>query len=321
MLNFNYVIKIYHLMKSLVTNKILMIKPNIFGSNPETLHDNIFQRANSVSEKEIVSDNARIEFKNFVKILKDNGINVVEFSTKSTNLPDSIYSNNWISTHQDGTIYLYPMFSHNRRGERRSDVVNFLIKNYNVNKVIDDAQFYEKKQIFLEGTGSLVLDRLNKIAFANSSIRTSQILFNKWVFEMGYKGFFFNAHDNSKPIYHTNVILSICSKLVFVCFDVLEKSTVYYLKKIFKKNNKVTINITKSQMHNFLGNVIELKNNLNQLFLIMSTKAYRCITEKQLSIINKYNKILHSPLDVIENYGGGGARCIITEIFLQKKMK
>ena len=173
--------------------------------------------------------------KNFVKILKDNGINVVEFSTKSTNLPDSIYSNNWISTHPDGTIYLYPMFSHNRRGERRSDVVNFLIKNYNVNKVIDDAQFYEKKQIFLEGTGSLVLDRLNKIAFANSSIRTSQILFNKWVFEMGYKGFFFNAHDNSKPIYHTNVILSICSKLVFVCFDVLEKSTVYYLKKIFKK--------------------------------------------------------------------------------------
>ena len=320
MLNFNYVIKIYHLMKSSVTNKILMIKPNIFGSNPETLHDNTFQKSNSNIDKKIVSDNARIEFENFVKIIKDNGIDVIEFSTKSNHLPDSIYSNNWISTHLDGTIHLYPMFSLNRRGERRYDVVNFLIKNYKVNKVMDNAKIYEKKEMYLEGTGSLVLDRLNKIAFANSSNRTSKLLFDKWVVEMGYKGFF-KAYDNFKPIYHTNVILSICTKLVFICYDVLEKSTVYYLKKIFKKKHKVIINITKSQMHNFLGNVIELRNNLNQLFLIMSTKAYRCITNEQLSIINKYNKILHSPLDVIENYGGGGARCMITEIFLKKKIK
>ena len=301
------------------SNIILMIKPFKFNYNVETASDNAYQNLNIKTSSSHISKNAKLEFENFVKKLKQEGINVIQFNDES-NLytPDSLFPNNWISTHSNGKICLYPMFAPNRRLERRQDILDFLKKNYKVNNVVDDFLKFESHDMFLEGTGSMVLDRENKIAYACLSKRTHKTLFKDWCNAMKYKGISFSANDEGAPIYHTNVLMSVSSKMVFICLDAIpsldEKEL---LIQSFKRTKKSVFDITKEQMKSFLGNVLELKNNKEESCLVMSSTAFKSLQSEQKKIISKKMKILHSPLDTIEYFGGGSARCMIAEIFLE----
>ena len=302
-----------------LTDKVIMIRPASFGYNPLTALDNVYQ--NSYKEglsKLDIEREASFEFDNFANILKEAGITVIEFQdSNKENTPDSVFPNNWISTHHDGSIYLYPMYSHNRRQERRHDIINYLKNNFNVHNVFDNTQLNEDENQFLEGTGSMVLDREHKIAYASISQRTNKDLFIKWCQEMGFQAVSFVAKDANKPIYHTNVLMSICKNMVFICLDALvDSDKKEELLSLFSKTKKEIISITKDQMRNFLGNVLELKNKNNQTFLVMSSSAFNVLTIAQKKIIHQNTQILHSPLDTIEYFGGGSARCMIAELFL-----
>ena len=306
-----------------LTHTILMIKPTKFGYNLETARDNVYQKTKAdVSNKEIRLQ-AQKEYMQLVSVLKEAGVNVIEFlDDTSDNTPDSLFPNNWISTHQDGTIYLYPMLAENRRLERRIDIVQFFQANFVVKNVINDAVFFEKKGIFLEGTGSMVLDRENKIAYACLSKRTDLGCFNEWCHKMSYKGVSFVAKDRGQNIYHTNVLMSVCQNIVFICLNAIcSNSDKEKLLLFFKQTNKEVINISSLQMNSFLGNVLEIQNKKQESLLIMSSSAYNSLTFSQIEIINKYMRIIHSPLNIIESFGGGSARCMIAEIFLQEKLR
>ena len=304
---------------SQTTNIILMIKPFKFNYNVETARDNAYQNSNIKTPSSDIAAKAKLEFENFVKKLKKEGINVIQFNDESNlNTPDSLFPNNWISTHGNGKICLYPMFAPNRRLERRQDILGFLKKNFQVNNVIDNFLKFEPLNTFLEGTGSMVLDRENKIAYACLSKRTHKSLFQDWCDVMKYKGIYFSARDEGRPVYHTNVLMSVSSEIVFICLDAIPKSEEKELLiQSFKHTNKSILDITKDQMKNFLGNVLELKNNKEESCLVMSSTAFKSLHPEQKKIISKKMKILHSPLDTIEYFGGGSARCMIAEIFLE----
>ena len=308
------------MMSSNLTYTILMIKPTKFGCNLETAVDNVYQQQKSNFSNKEISLQAQKEYLQLVSLLKAEGVDVIEFiDDTNENTPDSLFPNNWISTHLEGLIYLYPMLAENRRLERRIDIVNYFRENFIVNNVIDDAVFLEKKGIFLEGTGSMVLDRKNKIAYACLSKRTDLGVFTKWCQQMNYQDVSFVAEDRGQAIYHTNVLMSVCQHLVFICLDAIcMNSDKEKLLLLFKQTNKEVINISSLQMNSFLGNVLEIQNKKQESLLIMSSSAYNSLTFSQTETINKYMKIIHSPLNIIESFGGGSARCMIAEIFLKK---
>jgi len=302
------------------TDKIMMIRPLKFGFNTSTSKDNVYQNS---SKKGVTASNiskqAIVEFDRFTHLLKSAGVNVVEFRDDGEyETPDSIFPNNWISTHIDGSIWLYPMCSINRRKERREDIVNFLKNNFDVQNIFNNASIHEANNQFLEGTGSMVLDRENQIAYASLSQRTNDILFKDWCKVMNFQPVFFQAQDGGKPIYHTNVLMSICQDMVFICLDAICKSSDKdKLLSFFIDTGKEIIDISKSQMNNFLCNVLELKNNINEPILVMSSSAFNALKDNQKAKINKKCTIIHSPLNTIEHFGGGSARCMITELFLE----
>lgn len=301
-----------------ITNTVIMIKPLSFCYNLDTASDNSFQKNRKNLSPLVIAQKAQDEFDNFVRLLKNNDISVIDFiDDLDNNTPDSLYPNNWFSTHANGTIYLYPMFAPNRRKERRKDIIDFLKKNFYVKKVIDETKKHESNNQFLEGTGSMVLDRENQLAYACLSKRTNKDLFQDWCAKMNFSGYTFLAKDTN-VIYHTNVVMSICQHIVFICLDaVVEERDKKHLLFLFTQSGKKVINISISQMNSFLGNVLELKNQNGESCLIMSTSAYNSLNSSQVEIIDKYSTILHSPLDTIEYFGGGSARCMIAEVFLQ----
>ena len=307
------------MMSSNLTYTILMIKPTKFGCNLETAVDNVYQQKKSNLSNKEISLQAQKEYLQLVSLLKAEGVDVIEFiDDTNENTPDSLFPNNWISTHLEGLIYLYPMLAENRRLERRIDIVNYFRENFIVNNVIDDAVFLEKKGIFLEGTGSMVLDRKNKIAYACLSKRTDSDVFTKWCQQMNYQDVSFVAEDRGQAIYHTNVLMSVCQHLVFICLDAIcMNSDKEKLLLLFKQTNKEVINISSLQMNSFLGNVLELRSQENESLLVMSSLAFCQLTDSQKTIINTHTKIIHAPLDTIEYFGGGSARCMIAEIFLE----
>ncbi|MAQ69662.1 MAG: amidinotransferase [Flavobacteriales bacterium] len=305
--------------KNQVTNTILMIRPSNFGYNPVTALDNLYQKKDTSISSLVIAQKAQYEFDNFVDKLQHHGIKVIQFLDDSNqNTPDSLFPNNWISTHGNGNIFLYPMFSPNRRMERRFDIIEYLKRNFVVKNVIDYATDNEKIGFFLEGTGSMVLDRENKIAYASTSKRTNKDLFDQWCQNMDFDGFSFIAKDNNVPIYHTNVLMSICEHMVFICLDaVVREQDRRRLLSLFNQTNKQVIDISVDQMNSFLGNVLELKNSSQESFLIMSTSAFNSLSSLQKKKINNIMRIIHSSLDTIEHFGGGSARCMIAEIFLK----
>lgn len=300
------------------TSNLLMIKPVNFGFNEETASNNAFQFKDSNSD---VQTRALNEFNNYVKKLEENGINVlVVEDTPKPYTPDSIFPNNWISFHEDGRLCLYPMFALNRRQERKNTVMDAVKNKFAVKNIVDLTKF-ENENLFLEGTGSMVLDRDNKIVYACLSERTNIKVLNEFAKIFGYSIASFNAVDkNGLPIYHTNVVMSVSEQIVVICLDTVnDVSEKEMLLSTIKKSNKELLEISFEQMSNFAGNMLQVKNDKGKQFMVMSKTAYNILDAKQIDLIKKYNEIIAVDIDTIERNGGGSARCMLAEIFLDRK--
>ncbi len=294
-----------------LSDKVLMIEPRGLTFNSQTSQDNFFQSPGSIKAP---VESAMREFHEMKKKLMKAGITVIVISPDDELLtPDSVFPNNWFSTTPEGELILYPMMATNRRQERRMDIISRLKKNYS--KVIDLSSM-EERQIYLEGTGSLILDHENKIAYASISNRTNEEALQEWNKNKGYELITFTSHDqNNKVIYHTNVMMALGDGFAIACLDSIhdEKKRKLVKSKLEEKNELLTISI--SQMHSFCGNCLELKNSNGEKFLIMSTQAYNAFTEQQKSRLIIHTTIIHSNLSTIETIGGGSARCMMAELF------
>lgn len=297
------------------TSNILMIRPVQFGFNAETAVNNAFQKEQKNADTQAL---ALQEFDAFVNVLQKNGVDVtVVQDTAVPHTPDSIFPNNWVSFHQDGSLITYPMYAPNRRAERKEHVLQ-AIGNKFIVTTKKDLSSYEQKGLFLEGTGSMVLDRENKIAYACLSARTSLAVLQDFCDEQNYQPAYFHASDaKGKEIYHTNVMMCIADRYAVICLDaitdVTEKNTIISL---LEKTNKEIIPISIAQMEQFAGNMLQVENTTGEKLLIMSTQAFKSLKPAQINRLETFNRILHSPLDTIETNGGGSARCMMAEIFL-----
>mgnify|MGYP001949923749 CR=1 FL=1 len=292
-----------------------MIRPVNFGFNAETAVNNAFQVA---GQDAAAQENAEKEFDAFVELLRQNGVDVtVVNDTPEPYTPDSIFPNNWVSFHQDGTIILYPMFATNRRQERKPGVLQQLEKKFIItNKV--DLTVYEQQNKFLEGTGSMVLDRGNKIAYACISPRTDKAILDEFARRMGYRAIAFHSLDQQgRAIYHTNVMMCVADRYVVICLDSIPDAAERKLvEKTIADSGKEIITITLEQLNRFAGNMLQVENNKGDKLLVMSSQAYHALDTEQVKKLEAYNKIIHSPLDTIETNGGGSARCMMAEVFL-----
>jgi hypothetical protein len=303
------------------TATIMMIRPLNFGFNEETASNNSFQVNDGSQDPKSISSLALVEFEAFADKLKKSGIQVIIINDTSIPVkPDAIFPNNWISTHAEGIIVTYPMFSKIRRNERRNDIVDQLMNKYKVSKHYS-FEHYEEEGLFLEGTGSLILDRENRIAYANLSGRTDLELLEKWCILMNYEKVHFWAKDKQGlDIYHTNVIMSVGEKLCIICLESIpEGREKKHLLDVLKKTNKTIIDITFDQVQQFAGNMLEVKNNQGDSFFIMSSKSHASLKREQLDLILPHCKILTGEIPTIEKYGGGSVRCMMAEIFLTEK--
>jgi hypothetical protein len=299
----------------MTASSVLMIEPRNFISNPETVSDNFFQASSADIPAEEINIMVSLEFSSLKTKLEENGIEVnLYWQQDDLDTPDAMYPNNWFSTHGNGRLIIYPMRALNRRLERRISILNVLKKKYPVH--IDLAP-NENKGAFLEGTGSLVLDHERKIAYASLSERTSSNLLFEWSRLMGYELVLFTSYDKEgRVIYHTNVMLCIADKYAIVCLDAIpgmdEKRQV---KTRLEETNHVIIAVTLPQMHHFCANCLQLQNSQGEKFLVMSDNAYEHFTDEQRATIEKFNPVIHTNLRTIEKYGGGGARCMLAELF------
>ncbi len=292
-----------------------MVRPVDFKFNEQTAGNNKFQQA---SEQNDVQIKALTEFDNFVNLLTANDVDVIVINdTLSPETPDSIFPNNWVSFHHDGRVFLYPMFSQNRRAERRKDILDLLKENFIINS-ITDLSSYEAKGIYLEGTGSLVLDRDNKIAYACLSLRTDEKILQDFCTRTGYSSVTFNATDTDGfPIYHTNVMMCIGDLFAVICLNSIPDAADQ--RKVIKQlrdNGKEIIPISLDQMNHFAGNMLQVKNKNGKSLLVMSEQAYLCLNKEQIKTLEKYSQLIYSPLYTIEKNGGGSARCMLAEIHL-----
>ncbi len=291
-----------------------MIRPAQFTFNAETAVNNAFQSANDTNAQE----SALKEFDDFVDLLQQNGIDVTVIGdTKEPHTPDSIFPNNWISFHDDGRIVLYPMYASNRRLERKPHVIDQLKTKFGIKSQVDLSS-YENKNVFLEGTGSMVLDRENKIAYACLSQRTDLNVLKDFCIKLGYTPVSFIAIDaKDYPIYHTNVMMCVANQFVVICLDSIKDSQERKeVTAAIEKSGKEIVDISLDQMNHFAGNMLQVENDKGKNFLVMSSQAYRSLGHDQLLKIERYNPILHSSLDTIERNGGGSARCMMAEVFL-----
>ncbi|MGK2861371.1 MAG: citrulline utilization hydrolase CtlX [Chitinophagaceae bacterium] len=292
-----------------------MIKPIHFGFNTETAVNNAFQIENADKN---VQAKALKEFNDFVMLLQNYGVDVTVIDdTAIPYTPDSIFPNNWVSFHQDGTLLLYPMYAENRRAERKEHVLRKIAEKFAVRRQID-LSTYEEQNLFLEGTGSMVLDRENSIAYACLSPRTHERLLAEFCQKMNYTPVLFNASDgNGKAIYHTNVLMCVADRYAVICLESITTPAQKELViKTISNTNKVIVAITLNQMNHFAGNMLQVENDKGEKLLVMSSQAYEALTKEQIHQLNKYNRIIHSPLPTIETNGGGSARCMMAEIHL-----
>ncbi len=265
-----------------------------------------------------VQDAALKEFDDFVEKLRVKNIDVLVVNdTAEPHTPDSIFPNNWISFHNNGNIVLYPMYAMNRRLERKPSVIEEIKKQFVIKHTIDYSKF-EQQDKFLEGTGSMVLDRDKMIAYACLSPRTNKELFKQFCEEMNYHPVSFTAVDNSgSQIYHTNVMMCVADKYVVICLDSIKYPVEReHVVNTIHNSGKELIEIGMYQMNNFAGNMLQVNNSSGEKFLIMSTQAYQSLSKRQIDKLTSFNEIIHSPLNTIESNGGGSARCMMAEIHL-----
>lgn len=301
------------------TSHILMIRPVDFKFNTQTASNNMFQQESDQADE--VQMHALVEFDNFVSILKENGVDVTVIDdTLEPETPDSIFPNNWVSFHEDGSVYLYPMFSENRRQERRADILENLKDNFELSHVTD-LSFFEKQVLYLEGTGSMVLDRENRIAYACLSVRTDEEVLNNFCMLSGYQSITFQAVDSTNfPIYHTNVMMCIADQYAVVCLESIknfsEKENVI---ASLEDSGKKIIEISLSQMNSFAGNMLQVENSNGDKLLVMSQQAFQSLNKSQIATLSSFNRIIYAPIPTIEQSGGGSARCMMAEIHLPRK--
>ena len=295
--------------------EILMVRPYQFYFNQQTAANNFFQSNINI---ENANELAIAEFDAMVEKLRAHQIkvNVVQ-DTKDPSTPDSIFPNNWISTHPDGTLCLYPMYAENRRAERKSSVIEFLQSNYKIENTLDLTDL-EKEGIFLEGTGSMVLDHQNKIAYGCLSERLDKNAFNEWCDKMQFKAIAFKAvDDKAQPIYHTNVMMCMGDQFVVICLDSIpNEQERQMLLDSFARTNKEVIEISQDQLNHFAGNMLQVFDITEKPHLIMSEQAYKSLHTAQLKSLEKYNPLLPISIPTIEALGGGSTRCMMAEIYL-----
>lgn len=296
----------------------LMIRPSNFSANLETMNSNAFQKPGHETAAEI-NTAAQGEFDALVNLLKAAGVQVIVIQdTLTPETPDSIFPNNWVSFHEDGTIVLYPMQAENRRLERRADVIDKLLDAHQfIKNSVLDLSSSELTGSYLEGTGSMVLDRDQKVAYACISPRTNETVLEKFCSVLGYKPIVFHATGaDKKAIYHTNVMMCVGSHFILICMDSIdnEEEKTKVLRQI-ASSGKSLITISLDQMNQFAGNMLELKSISGDPVLVMSSSAFNAIATKR-DELGKFCKIIHTPLDIIEKNGGGSARCMIAEIHL-----
>jgi hypothetical protein len=292
------------------TNKILMIRPASFGYNTETALTNSFQHVENDGE----AQNALFEFDQMVQQLQQHGIDVmVIYDTIQPKKPDAIFPNNWFSTHTDGTCILYPMLHQNRRIERRTDIIQQVCKH--PEKLIE-LSYLENKNLFLEGTGSLVIDHEFKIAYAAISPRTSAEALTIFEAKTGFKVIPFHAFDRAQqPIYHTNVVMALSPNIAVICLEVIPKTEQEILLQSFAQSKKEVIEISLQQLENFAGNMLCLKNAQNCNVMVMSLTAFDSLNVAQLNALKKHHQLLTIAIPTIEKIGGGSVRCMMAELF------
>lgn len=292
-----------------------MIRPVAFSFNEETAGNNAFQ-LNTGSRD--VQEKALGEFNHFVALLRQNGVDVIVVDdTPLPRTPDSLFPNNWVSFHDNGAVILYPMYATNRRAERKHHVLERIGHQFQIRNEID-LSFFEKKEQYLEGTGSMVLDRENAIAYACISPRTDKAVLDEFCNRMKYRSVLFSSTDmNNQPIYHTNVMMCVADRYVVICLDSIPESREKQaLVDTIGATGKEIIEINFEELKHFAGNMLQIRNLQGEKLLVMSTQAYQSLGEEQIEKLSSYNRIIHSSLTTIETNGGGSARCMMAEVHL-----
>lgn len=307
------------------TNTILMVRPVAFRMNEQTAVNNYYQKVLDNLLPSTVNAKAQQEFDNFVEKLRAAGITVIVIEDNlETDTPDSVFPNNWISFHENGDVALYPMFAENRRLERREDILDIIEENgFEITNIIDYTSA-EEDGFFMEGTGSLILDRANSKAYCALSPRADEELFIEFCEDFDYAPVIFEAFQtvegNRKLIYHTNVMMCLGDSFAVICADAIDdKKERKMVLENLKSDKKEIILITEQQVNNFAGNMLQLRGTNDKSLIVMSASAYQSLTPEQISQIEKHGEIISSSLDTIEACGGGSARCMMAEIFLPAK--
>lgn len=316
----------YHATASTISNRmnqstsnVIMVRPDSFRMNEETAENNHYQQSIAALSSEEIIDQAREEFEGLVSILEDHGVNVLVWDElPDFDTPDCLFPNNWFSTHGDGTFVLYPMFATNRRLERRDDIVVDLehLHGFKVEDMLDFTEFEEHNK-FLEGTGSMVLDRVHNKAYAALSERTDRRALEHFCSAMDVEGIAFEAfqsvNEQRLPIYHTNVMMSIGSGFVAICLDCIDDAEERALVvDSLAEDGLEIIELTEIQIGAFAGNMLEIQGEF-ELLIVMSTSAFNALTLPQKEQLSRHGRLVHSQLSTIETCGGGSARCMIAE--------
>jgi hypothetical protein len=296
---------------------LLMIRPSAFAYNAETATSNAFQENGDEDPIEVLKS-AQEEFDHMIKILEAHDVQVKVFDDIANPAkPDAVFPNNWISCHPDGYVFLYPLQAPNRRIERRLEIVECMKEQFAVKDIID-LSYHEEQGRFLEGTGSMVFDHPNKIAYACHSPRTHADIFHEVCKLIGYRPVLFHATDQKgNAVYHTNVVMSVGSRFAVICLDAIrsDDEQEVLLQTLADSGHKV-VAISYEQMNNFAGNILEVQTRYGDAGVIMSQRAFNSLLPGQIDAITRFAEIITIPLDTIEKYGGGSVRCMVAGIHL-----
>jgi len=304
-----------------ITDTLLMVRPASFGANPETATTNFFQSTDKKTDPRTIQQAALNEFDNMVELLRQHEINVfVIDDTPIPVKPSAAFPNNWLSTSPEGVISVFPIYAPNRRAEKRDDILKMLAEKFVVKDLQDWSEF-EVEGKFLEGTGSMVIDHENKVIYTCYSPRTDVSMLEKFANANNYRAIIFLAIDkNGQPVYHTNVMMMLGEDFAILCEEAIEEEwELIAVRQLLESSGHEVIRISKEQMHCFAGNMLQVKNSEREKFLLMSQTAFDSLTEEQKEELAARSKLLPIAIPVIEKAEGGSVRCMIAEIFLEKK--
>lgn len=308
-------------MRQQTTPHILMVRPANFGFNEETAANNAFQSRDGRLSPVEMRERALQEFDGFVARLREAGVDVMVANDSETPVkPDAVFPNNWVTFHQEGCVVTYPMYAPTRRLERSDAVIEQVLRQgYRSDRRLALEQ-YEQQNRFLEGTGSIIFDHHHRLAYACLSPRTDADLLEELCQDMGYRKVVFHSVDEKgQDIYHTNVMMALGETFVVICLDtVRDQAERKLLEDTFRETGKAIVDISSAQMNAFAGNMLQVRNTDGQTILVMSSQAYRALRPAQIEQLENHTRLLHAPIDTIETYGGGSARCMMAEVFLPK---